>query len=52
MMADEVDEPDDVDDSPQFLLLTKARDALYLTLDRIRGDRHHVSKIFLTFRKS
>ena len=26
----------------RILLLTKSKDALYLTLDRIRGDRFHV----------
>lgn len=36
----------DLDDSvreSQTALLTKARDALYITMDRIRGNRLHVS---------
>jgi len=35
----------------RIVLLTKSKDALYLTLDRIRGDRFHVC-CHLTLRRS
>ena len=31
----------------RIMMLTKSKDALYLTLDRIRGDRFHVCCLLL-----
>lgn len=36
----------------RIVLLTKSKDALYLTLDRIRGDRFHVCFYFLMLASS
>lgn len=43
-MVEDVEYADD--NNREVALFTKARDSLYLSLDRLQGQRHHVSWVY------